>query len=76
MSLIEDDDGDVFVYNDTPEDSVKLKDLSIGDHFIFRGEHFIKTRNDGWFLGISNIQLVGTKEPSHLDPTTQVELIH
>jgi hypothetical protein len=73
---MDDDDGPVFVYQEDPEchSDTQLKDLSIGDPFIFRGQRFQKRNDYGWALGICNIvNLKG--EVSHIHPTTRITLI-
>lgn len=75
-AIMDDEDGPVFVYQEDPEcqSETKLKDLSVGDPFIFRGQRFWKRNNYGWTMGICNI--VNVKgEASHIHPTTRITLI-
>lgn len=75
-AVMDDDDSLCFVYQEDPDvqGETRLRDLSIGDPFIFRGERFWKVNNYGWGYGICNIRNV-KGEVSHIDPNTRVGLI-
>ena len=73
-----DDDGDVcFVFQEDPEcrSVSQLKDVRIGEAFIFNNQKFTKIRNEGWFLGVSNVK-DDEGHVSHLHPTTRVSLLN
>lgn len=66
----------VFIFQDDPEcrSVSKLKDVRVGERFVFRGEVFTKRTDLGWFMGVCNI--VDAKgNPSHIHPTTAVSLL-
>lgn len=71
------DSGPIFVFQDDPEciADTKLKDLDIGDTFIFMGNRFKKINSYGWAMGILNIEDISGNR-SHLHPTTKVSLIN
>lgn len=78
--MIDDDDmpdsGPIFVFQDDPEckSETKLKDLDVGESFIFMGNRFRKINTYGWTMGFMNIEDVFGNR-SHLHPTTRVSLI-
>lgn len=79
MSAYMDEDDEVcFVFQEDEEakhSTSQLKDLAIGDSFIFMGKRFVKRSMLGWALGVCNIEdEEGTL--SHLHPTTPIQLIH
>jgi hypothetical protein len=78
MSTIEweDESGPVFIFQEDPEcrSVSKLKDVRIGEQFVFRGEIFTKRNQYGWTLGICNI-VDAEGNVSHLHPTTAVSLL-
>lgn len=77
MSAEMDENDEVcFVFQEDPEcrSVSKLKDVRIGERFIFRGEVFTKRNNYGWSLGICNIVDV-SGNVSHIHPTTAVSLL-
>lgn len=69
------EDDVVFVYQGDPDCQAvsQLKDVSIGESFIFRGQKFTKINNYGWGFGVLNIQ-DEQGQTSHIHPTTQVSL--
>lgn len=74
--MIDEDDGNaIFIFDDPDYASeTKLKDLEIGDSFIFMGKRFRKVNNMGYALGVSNIEDPGGHR-SHLHPNTKVSLL-
>lgn len=79
MSAYMDDDDDVcFVFQedeDADHSTTQLKDLAIGDAFMFKGERLTKRSNLGWALGICNV-VDEHGNLAHLHPTTRISLIH
>lgn len=69
----DDDDSLVFIFQDDPDCQAesRLKDLAIGDPFIFRGQMFRKINNYGWCYGICNI-VDQNGNVSHIHPTTRI----
>ena len=73
-------DASLFVFDEDEEDisrtcECQLKDLEVGESFIFNDKKFTKRNNMGWALGVSNI-VDGDGNVSHLHPTTHISLIH
>jgi hypothetical protein len=70
------EDDVVFVVQHDPEcrSVSKLKDIDIGERFIFMGKTFIKVSDLGWHFGICNIKS-DSGESSHIHPSTNVSLI-
>jgi hypothetical protein len=69
----------LFVFDDEEEvartSACQLKDLEVGDSFMFKDKKLTKRNNMGWALGVSNVVDVDGNF-SHLHPTTYISLIH
>lgn len=69
----------LFVFDDEEEvartSACQLKDLEVGDSFIFNDKKFTKRNNMGWALGVGNV-MDKDGNVSHLHPTTCISLIH
>lgn len=70
---------DIFVFDEEDEvartTECQLKDLDVGEAFIFNGKKFKKRNKMGWGLGVGNIEDMDGNF-SHLHPTTPISLIH
>jgi len=79
MSAYMDEEDEVcFVFQedeDAKHAASQLKDLHVGDVFIFMGQKFTKRSNLGWMLGICNIE-DDQGNLSHIHPTTHISLFH
>lgn len=71
-----DDDDVVFVYQEDPECKVntQIKDLEIGEAFIYMNKRFQKRNKMGWIYGVGNVE-DSQGHISHLHPTTCVSRI-
>ena len=72
----EDDDDVVFVYQEDPECKVntQIKDLEIGEAFIYMNKRFQKRNAMGWIYGVGNVMDM-EGQISHLHPATCVSRI-
>ncbi len=75
--MIEDIDNDLVMI--IQEDSnlystIQLKELAIGEQFIFRDNLYQKISDYGWYFAYLNV-LKSNATKAHLHPTTKVTLI-
>lgn len=78
MSAEMDENDDVcFIYQEDPEcrSVTQLKDVRVGESFIFRGKKFTKRNEYGWTMGICNL-VDAQGNLSHLHPTTRINLLN
>lgn len=78
MSAEMDEDDEVcFIYQEDPEcrSPSQLKDVRIGESFIFMGKKLTKRNNMGWFMGVCNVE-DEHGNVSHLHPTTRINLLN
>lgn len=77
MAIVDEDNDDIcFVYQEDPacQSNIEIKDLNIGDYFVFRGERYRKHSDQGWYLGICNV-IDDFGRWGHIHPTTRITLI-
>lgn len=78
MSAQMDEDDEVcFIYQEDPEcrSASQLKDVRIGESFIYMGKKLTKRNQYGWFMGICNV-VDEDGNVSHLHPTTRINLLN
>jgi hypothetical protein len=76
MATVDEDNDDIcFVQTDPAcQSDIEIKDLDIGDYFIFRGERYRKHSDQGWYLGICNV-VDDFGRWGHIHPTTKITLV-
>ncbi len=77
-AYMDEDDSVCFIFQEDEESQFsasQLKDLRIGDSFIFMGRKFTKRSDLGWLFGVCNV-VNERGELSHLHPTTRISLLH
>jgi len=68
----------VFIFQEDEEAEMsptQLRDIEIGQAFIFQEKKYFKRSDIGGVVGIFNIS-DENGEPGHLHPTTRINLIH